>query len=232
MYNSSATQIIQPIREIGCMARAYHIPFHTDAVQALGHIPVNVNDLQVDYLSASAHKLYGPKGIGFLYMRRGKALFPLLYGGAQERNRRAGTENVAAAVGFARALTLVSTEMAQEATRQIQIRDALIIQLASLGCRLNGDPQCRLPNNVHVLLPGWEGEKMVRALNRRGFAVSSGSACASGSPEPSHVLRAIGLSHEQAFEGLRITIGRKTTMQDAEALVQALTDILHENSSQ
>ncbi len=219
---------LEPIAEIGSLCREAGVFFHTDAVQAFGQIPLDVQALQVDLLSASAHKLNGPQGVGLLYIRRGLQLPSLIHGGAQERGRRAGTENLAGIVGFARAAELAMETMAERTAREREIRGHLIRRLTTEipACRLNGDPEKRLPNNVHVLLPCVEGESLLLLLDQKGIAAASGSACASGSLEPSHVLRAIGLSHEDAFSGLRLSIGAETTLEDADYVVDNLKEIV------
>ncbi len=219
---------LEPIAALGDICRRAGVLFHTDAVQAFGQIPLDVQKLQVDLLSASAHKLNGPQGVGLLYIRRGLQLPPLIYGGAQERGRRAGTENLAGIVGFARAAELAAVTMEARTARERELRDHMIRRLTAEipDCRLNGDPAQRLPNNVHVLLPCVEGESLLMLLDQRGIAAASGSACASGSLEPSHVLRAVGLSHEDAFSGLRLSIGAETTLEDADYVVDALKEIV------
>ncbi len=219
---------LEPIAEIGNICRAAGVLFHSDAVQAFGQIPLDVQDLQVDLLSASAHKLNGPQGVGLLYIRRGLQLPSLIHGGAQERGRRAGTENLAGIVGFARAAELAMETMAERTAREREIRDYMIRRLTTEipECRLNGDPEKRLPNNVHVLLPCVEGESLLLLLDQKGIAAASGSACASGSLEPSHVLRAIGIGHEDAFSGLRLSIGAETTMEDADYVVDNVREIV------
>ena len=219
---------LEPVAEIGSICRGAGVLFHTDAVQAFGQIPLDVQALQVDLLSASAHKLNGPQGVGLLYIRRGLQLPPLLHGGAQERGRRAGTENLAGIVGFARAAELAVETMAERSARERELRDHMIRRLTTEipACCLNGDPVKRLPNNVHVLLSCVEGESLLLLLDQRGIAAASGSACASGSLEPSHVLRAIGLSHEDAFSGLRLSLGAETTMEDADFVVDNLKEIV------
>ena len=219
---------LEPIAEIGSICREAGVLFHTDAVQAFGQIPLDVQALQVDLLSASAHKLNGPQGVGLLYIRRGLQLPPLIHGGAQERGRRAGTENLAGIVGFARAAELAQESMEERSAREREIRDHMIRRLTTEipACRLNGDPEKRLPNNVHVLLPCVEGESLLLLLDQKGIAAASGSACASGSLEPSHVLRAIGISHEDAFSGLRLSIGAETTLEDADYVVDSLKEIV------
>ncbi len=219
---------LEPIAEIGSLCREAGVFFHTDAVQAFGQIPLDVQALQVDLLSASAHKLNGPQGVGLLYIRRGLQLPSLIHGGAQERGRRAGTENLAGIVGFARAAELAMETMAERTAREREIRDHMIRRLTTEipACRLNGDPEKRLPNNVHVLLPCVEGESLLLLLDQKGIAAASGSACASGSLEPSHVLRAIGLSHEDAFSGLRLSLGAETTLEDADYVVDNLKEIV------
>lgn len=227
---------IQPSEEIGIIIKEANasrdkesrIYYHTDAVQALGHIPVDVEALGVDLLSVSAHKLYGPKGIGALYIRRGVKLMPLIHGGGQERGRRGGTENVAGIVAMGVATQLALAEMQEQAKRQIALRDDLIekIKKAIPHCRLNGHPTKRLPGNVNFTFEFIEGEGMLLLLNSKNIAASSGSACTSGSLDPSHVLMAIGLPHEMAHGSLRISFGRDTTSHELDKLVDVLPGIV------
>ncbi|HBP24877.1 MAG TPA: cysteine desulfurase NifS [Oribacterium sp.] len=225
---------LEPIAEIGKRLKEYEnahgqrILFHTDAVQAYGHIPLNVDALQVDLLSTSSHKLNGPKGIGFLYIRRGVKLPSFLHGGEQERGRRAGTENVAGMVGFARAAEIACAEMDARRARETTVRDHLIARLLAEipFTTLNGDPVHRLPNNVNVCFKYIEGETLLLLLNEKHIYASSGSACASGSLDPSHVLTAIGVSHEDAYGSLRLTLSPETTMQDVNEVVELLKPIV------
>ena len=198
--------------------------FHTDAVQAFGHEPIDVNELGIDMLSASSHKIYGPKGVGLLYVRRGVKLENLLDGGQQERGRRGSTENVPGIVGFARAAELAVDELAPEHNRQLALRDHAIRRiLAEIpSAKLNGSWESRLANNVNFSFEFIEGEGMLLQLAARGICVSSGSACTSGSLDPSHVLLAIGLPHEIAHGSLRLTLGRDTTLEDVDFAVDSL----------
>lgn len=215
---------LQPIGELARIAHEHGVAFHTDAVQALGHEPVDVRELGVDMLSASAHKIYGPKGVGLLYVRRGVKLDNLIDGGQQERGRRATTENVPGIVGFARALELAVGEREAEHERQAALRDHAIERILAEvpHAKLNGHPTRRLANNVNVSLEFIEGEGMLLQLAARGICVSSGSACTSGSLDPSHVLLAIGLPHEIAHGSMRMTLGRDTTREDVDFAVDAL----------
>jgi cysteine desulfurase len=228
MHANNEIGTIQPIAEIGKILRERKILFHTDAVQTVGHIPVNVQELGVDLLSLSAHKFYGPKGVGALYVRRGVRLDPLVHGGAQEHNRRAGTENVAGIVGMAEALALAAEEMDKEAQRQRELRDRLIDGIMDRipHTRLNGHPKERLPGNVSVCFEFIEGEALLLNLDMHGIASSSGSACTSGSLEPSHVLLALGLPHEIAHGSLRMTLGRGTTAADIDTVLEVLPGIV------
>ncbi len=216
---------IQPIREIGNVCRARRVLFHVDAVQAAPFLPIDVNAWQVDLLSLSAHKLYGPKGVGALYVRHGTALVPEIQGGSQERQRRAGTENVAGAVGFARAFALAAHEPERtgEVTRLAGLRDELIAGLTAVGgVRLTGHPDHRLPNSVSVVVAGVEGGDLVAALDLEGIEASTGSACTTGSVDPSHVLLALGIDEEAAHGSLRLTLGRSTARDDVQTTVAAV----------
>jgi cysteine desulfurase len=218
---------INPIKEIGEICRDHSAWFHVDAVQALGAIPICVDELPVDMMSFSAHKLYAPKGIGVLYARRGVRPARLLDGGAQESGRRGGTENVAFAVGFARALELATAEMAETSARMIDLRDRMIEGLRAIPhTKLNGHPTERLPNNVNVSFEFIEGESILLLLDAMGYACSSGSACTSGSLDPSHVLLAIGMPHEVAHGSLRITLGLENTREDVEQFLRDLPPII------
>jgi len=228
MHANNEIGTIEPIAEIGRIAREAGVYFHTDAVQTVGHIPVDVNELGVDLLSVSAHKLYGPKGVGALYVRKGTKLVSLMHGGEQEKRRRASTENVAGIVGFGRAAELASEEMNQEAERLTDLRDRLIKGI--LGgidhTRLNGHPSKRLPNNVNVSIEFVEGESMCLNLDLAGICVATGSACSSSSLEPSHVLLATGLPPEQAHGSLRFTLGKWTTDEDITRVLEVLPQVV------
>ncbi len=215
---------IEPIRELGKISRDHGVLFHTDAVQAVGHIPISVKDDYIDLLSLSAHKFYGPKGMGALYIRKGTKIDPLLHGGGQEQNRRAGTENLAGIVGLAMALDLSIRDMRQEAERLRRLRERLITGILDTipHTRLNGHPLQRLPGNVNVSVEYVEGESMLLLLDQEGISASTGSACTSGSLEPSHVLLAIGLRHEVAHGSLRLTLGESNTLEDADRVLQVL----------
>ncbi|MDO5033295.1 MAG: cysteine desulfurase NifS [Eubacteriales bacterium] len=228
MMANNEVGTIQPIKEIGQICKAHKVRFHSDAVQALGAIPIDVEDLGVDLMSFSAHKLYGPKGVGALYVRRGNRLDNLLHGGAQERGKRGGTENVALIWAFAQALDLAVADLEAEAARQIALRDRLIKAIASSipHAKLNGHPSQRLPNNINFSFEFIEGEAMLLLLDAQGFACSSGSACTSASLDPSHVLLAMGLPHEIAHGSLRITLGRENKQEDVDALAEALPAII------
>ena len=219
---------IEPIAEIARIAKEAGVYFHTDAVQAVGHIPVDVNELGVDLLSMSAHKLYGPKGVGALYIRKGTKLTPFMHGGEQERRRRASTENVPGIVGFGKAAELARQEMSKEAERLTSLRDRLVKGLLERidHTHLNGHPIIRLPNNVNVSVDFVEGESMLLTLDLEGICASTGSACSSSSLEPSHMLLAIGLSHEQAHGSLRFSLGKWTTEEDIERVLDVLPGVV------
>ncbi len=215
VYANNEVGTIQPMADIGAICRERGVPLHTDAVQAAAFIPIDVDGMQASLLSLGAHKLYGPKGVGALHVRQGMQLLPQLQGGAQERQRRAGTENVAGIVGFAAALELARAEAAAEAPRQGGLRDRLIGGLTSLdGVELTGHPSERLPNSVSVVIDGVEGGDLVAALDLDGVQASTGSACTTGSTEPSHVLLAMGIEPRLAHGSLRLTLGRDTTDED------------------
>ncbi|MFC1934011.1 cysteine desulfurase NifS [Chloroflexota bacterium] len=219
---------IQPIAEVGKIAREAGIYLHTDAVQTVGHIPVDVNELGVDLLSLSAHKLYGPKGVGALYVRRGTRLTSFIHGGEQERGRRASTENVPGIVGLSKAVELAQQEINQEAQRLTYLRDQLIKELPERidHIRLNGHPLRRLPNNVNVSIDFVEGESMVLNLDLEGICASTGSACSSSSLEPSHVLLSMGLPPEQAHCSLRLTLGKWTSEEDINRVLEVLPRVV------
>jgi cysteine desulfurase len=219
---------IEPVREIGKIAREHGIPFHTDAVQAVGHIPLSVKDDNIDLLSLSAHKFNGPKGVGVLYIRKGTRIDPLLHGGAQERNRRAGTENLAGIVGLATALDFAVQSLPREMERQKRFRDRLINGLLSSvpHSQLNGHPVQRLPGNVNISFEYVEGESILLSLDAYGICASTGSACTSGSLEPSHVLLAIGLPHEVAHGSLRLTLGEENTDGEIDTVLETVPGII------
>jgi len=219
---------IQPVKEIGLLARERKIIFHTDAVQAVGHMPIDVNELNIDMLSMSAHKIYGPKGVGVLYVRKGIRLKSFMHGGAQERSRRAGTENVPGVVGLGKAIELITAEMEEENKKLISLRERLIEGLMSAipYARLNGHREKRLPGNVNISFEFVEGESILISLDFKGIAASSGSACTSGSLDPSHVLLAIGLPHEKAHGSVRFTLGMYNTEEDADEVIRELPPII------
>ena len=221
MFANNEIGTVQPIRELGAICRAHGVLFHTDAVQAMGHLPIDVQADNIDLLSASAHKFHGPKGVGFLYARKGVPLTNLIEGGAQERGRRAGTENVPAIVGMAAALKESAANMQANAERMTKLRDRLIRGIGEIPhAALNGDAARRLPGNVNYCFEGIEGESLLLLLDDRGISASSGSACTSGSLDPSHVLLAIGRVHDVAHGSLRLSIGEDTTEEEADYIIQ------------
>lgn len=227
MYANNEIGTIQPIREIGAICREKKVLFHTDAVQAVGHIPVNVQDDNIDLLSASAHKFHGPKGVGFLYAKKGIRLTNLIEGGAQERGKRAGTENVPGIAAMAAALNEANKNMAANAVHLTAIRDRLIRGLQQIPhAALNGDALRRLPGNVNFCFEGIEGESLLLLLDDKGIEASSGSACTSGSLDPSHVLLAIGRVHDVAHGSLRLSIGEEITEQDADTIIQSVKEVV------
>ena len=219
---------VEPIAEIGAVCRGAGVLFHTDAVQAVGHIPVDVNTMNVDLLSLSGHKLYGPKGVGLLYIRKGVRIPPLIYGGGQERKRRAGTENIPGIVGLGMAMEYACSHMEQEAVRLTALRERLVkgVMESIPYARYNGHPQHRLPGNAHFCFEFVEGEALLLMLDMKGISASSGSACTSGSLDPSHVLLAIGQSHEIAHGSLRLTMGEDTTEADVDYVIAVLLGIV------
>ena len=219
---------IEPIREIGEIARKHKVLFHTDAVQAVGQIPINVEEDNIDMLSSSAHKLNGPKGIGFLYIRKGVKIRSFIHGGAQERRRRAGTHNVTGIVGYGAAAELALSTMEERAKKECELRDYAIsrIEKEIPFVKVNGDRVKRLPNNINVCFRYIEGESLLIMLDGRGIAASSGSACTSGSLDPSHVLLAIGLPHEIAHGSLRMTLSAEITKEQIDYTVDALKEIV------
>ena len=227
MYANNEIGTVQPIRELGAICRAHGVLFHTDAVQAVGHLPIDVQADNIDLLSASAHKFHGPRGAGFLYARRGVALSPLIEGGAQERGKRAGTENVPAIVGMAVALQEACTAMEANAARLRPLRDRLIGGLRQIPhAALNGDAERRLPGNVSFCFEGIEGESLLLLLDDRGISASSGSACTSGSLDPSHVLLAIGRVHDVAHGSLRLSLGEDATEEQIDYLIRNVSEVV------
>ena len=228
MFANNEIGTIEPVGEIGAIARERGILFHTDAVQAVGHVPISVEDLSIDLLSASAHKFNGPKGMGFLYIRTGLKIRSFIHGGAQERKRRAGTENVPGIVGMGKALELAGAFREEEEKREMALRDHLIERVLKeipYG-RLNGHRTKRLANNANFCFRFIEGESLLLMLSGKGICASSGSACTSGSLDPSHVLLAIGLPHEIAHGSLRLTVGVDTTMEQIDKTVDVLKEIV------
>lgn len=228
MFANNEIGSIQPIREIGAIAKEHGILFHTGAVQAFGQVPINVDELGIDMLSSSGHKLNGPKGIGFLYIRKGVKIRSFVHGGAQERKRRAGTENVPGIVGYGKAAEIAAKTMKERTAKEIELRDHLIDRvLAEVPyTRLNGHRTNRLPNNANFSFQFVEGESLLILLDNNGICASSGSACTSGSLDPSHVLLAIGLPHEIAHGSLRLTLSAETTMEDIDFVVDCIKQII------
>lgn len=228
MFANNEIGTIQPIKEIGALCKENKIFFHTDAVQAVGHIPVDVKEMNIDLLSMAAHKFYGPKGVGALYIRKGIKIDNLVHGGAQERNRRAGTENIAGIVGLGKALELAIEHMEENNTRIKAIRDKLMNGLLQIPyTRLNGPKdENRLPGNVNVCFQFIEGESVLLMLDANGIAASSGSACTSGALDPSHVLLAIGLPHEIAHGSLRLTLGDASTEEEVDYVLEVVPKIV------
>ena len=228
MHANNEIGVIEPIAEIGKIAKEKGVTFHTDAVQTVGHISTNVNELNVDLLSLSAHKFYGPKGVGALYIRKGTRMNRFLHGGDQEKGRRASTSNVSGIVGLGKAIELCREKMVNEASFQIGLRDTLIKGLMSKidKSRLNGHPSARLPNNANISFEYIEGESILLNLDMLGIAASTGSACTSSSLEPSHVLLAIGLPHEIAHGSLRFTLGRWTKKSDIDYCIEVLPGVV------
>ena len=221
---------LEPVREIGRIAREHGVLFHTDAVQAAGAIPINVAEMQADLMSLSGHKIHGPKGIGALYIREGVRIDPLIHGGEQEMGMRAGTENVAGIVGMGKAMELATANLEERSRRIAGLRDRLILGIQERidGVRLNGSRGTRLPNNCSLSFDGIEGEALLLRLDLAGIAASSGSACASGSVDPSHVLMAIGLTPEEAKGSLRLTLGDETTGEEIDETVVKVAEIVED----
>lgn len=228
MYANNEIGTIEPIKEIGSIAKEHGILFHTDAVQAFGQVPINVDECNIDMLSASGHKLNGPKGIGFLYIRKGVKIRSFVHGGAQERRRRAGTENVPGIIGLGTAVERAVRTMEERTKKEIELRDYLIGRVLEEipYTKLNGDPKKRLPNNANFSFRFVEGESLLIMLDMKGICASSGSACTSGSLDPSHVLLAIGLPHEIAHGSLRITLNEEFEKEDMDYVVDTLKEIV------
>lgn len=228
MFANNEIGTVEPIREIGAIAKKHGVLFHTDAVQAFGHMPIDVNELNIDMLSASAHKFHGPKGIGFFYMRNSVKLGAFIHGGAQERARRAGTSNVPGIVGMGKAAELSAVGMEERASKISAVRDHIIERVLNEipYTRLNGHRTLRLANNANFCFRFVEGESLLIMLDQKGICASSGSACTSGSLDPSHVLLAIGLPHEIAHGSVRLTLSEETTMEEADYVVDSLKAIV------
>ncbi|KXL53062.1 cysteine desulfurase IscS [Anaerotignum neopropionicum] len=228
MFANNEIGTIQPVGEIGKIAEKHGILFHTDAVQAVGHVPIHVEEMKIDLLSMSGHKLGGPKGIGAIYIRKGVPVQPLIFGGAQEKKKRAGTENIAGIVGLGKAVELATAEMSVETKRLLHLRDQLISGILEKVpySRLNGHPTDRLPGNCNISFSYIEGESMLLLLDAIGVAASSGSACTSGSLDPSHVLMAIGLPHGVAHGSLRLTLDRGNTEEDVNFVLKKIPEIV------
>ncbi len=227
MFANNEIGTIMPIAEIGKVCKAHNVLFHTDAVQAVGHIDINVKDMNIDMLSLSGHKIHAPKGVGALYCRTGVNLPNLIYGGAQERNKRAGTENVPSIVALGTAITDAVTDISGKNARTVKMRDKLIEGILKIPqTRLNGDAEQRLAGNVNISVRGIEGESLLLTLDIKGIAASSGSACTSGSLDPSHVLLAIGLPHEIAHGSLRLSINEENTDEDVDYILEVLPEIV------
>jgi len=228
MFANNEIGTIQPIQEIGKIAKKYKVYFHTDAVQAVGNIAINVEDLNIDLLSISAHKIYGPKGVGALYIRKGTKISSFIHGGAQEKGRRASTENVPGIIGLGLAIEIACKNIDETVKKLSKLRDETISLISSKipFVKLNGDRYKRLPGNVNFSFEFIEGESLLLMLDLKGIAASSGSACTSGSLDPSHVLLALGLSHEIAHGSLRLTFGLDNTLEDVQYLMEVLPDIV------
>ena len=228
MFANNKIGTIEPIKEIGAIAKKHGVLFHTDAVQAFGQVPIDVNECQIDMLSASGHKLNGPKGIGFLYIRKGVKIRSFIHGGAQERKRRAGTENVPGIIGLGTAAARAAATMEERAKKEIEMRDYLISRVLDEipYTKLNGHPEKRLPNNANFSFRFIEGESLLIRLDMAGICGSSGSACTSGSLDPSHVLMAIGLPHEIAHGSLRLTLNEEITREEIDYVVEQLKTIV------
>lgn len=227
MHANNEIGTIQPIKEIGSITRKRNVLLHTDAVQTFGKIPTDVKEMNIDLLSLSGHKLYGPKGVGALYIRRGVRIQPLIYGGGHERNLRSGTENVPGIVGLGKATELALKDMKKEAERQTKLRDRMVKSILTLeDSWLNGHPTKRLPNNINVSFKYIEGESIILMLDEKGISASTGSACSSKSLQPSHVLTALGLKPEEAHGSLRLTLGKDNTEQEIDYALKELPEVV------
>lgn len=227
MFANNEIGTIQPIKQIGELCKTNNVLFHTDAVQAVGHINVDVKEMNISFLSSSAHKYHGPKGVGFMYAKKGSPLFNFINGGAQEGNKRAGTENVASVVGMSAALVEAVSEMQKTESIIKPLRDKLFAELSKIPhSKINGDKQQRLPNNFNMSFEGIEGESLLLLLNDKNICASSGSACTSGSLDPSHVLLAIGLPHEVAHGSLRLTLSKYTTPQEIDYVIKTVPSVV------
>lgn len=227
MYANNEIGTIQPIKDIGEICQNAKIPFHTDAVQASGHILIDVKNQNIDMMSISGHKFHGPKGVGVLYCNKTTPLFSFINGGGQERNKRAGTENLAGIVGLSVALENAINEMKYVSEKEIQLRDKLFSELSKIPhSKINGDTKNRLPNNFNMSFEGIEGESLLLLLDDKGICASSGSACTSGSLDPSHVLLAIGLPHEIAHGSLRLTLSKYTTEKEIDEVIKTVPEVV------
>lgn len=229
MYANNEIGTIEPVAEIGKIARRRNVLFHTDAVQAFGHIPIDVEELNIDMLSASSHKFHGPKGVGFLYVRNPKEMFPLLYGGGQEKGKRSGTENVAGIAGMSAAVKDAVKNMEQRMKKEIKMRNYLINRILNEipYARLNGHPSDRLPGNVNFTFAGVDGTSLVVMMDNDGICISAGSACSSGSDRPSHVISAIGISEEYAYGTIRLTLCSQNTMEEINYTIHRLKENIY-----
>lgn len=228
MYANNEIGTIQPVEEIAAICKEKGVIFHTDAVQAVGHVKIDVHAQGIDMLSVSGHKIHAQKGVGALYVRKGIPMTNLIYGGAQERNRRAGTENLPAIVGFAKAMELANTDIEERGRKTAVLRDRLIDGILKLPrTRLNGDREKRLPGTVNISIEGVEGESLLLMLDMNGICASSGSACTSGSLDPSHVLLALGLKHEVAHGSLRLSINEDTTDEDVDYILEVVPKVVN-----
>ncbi len=228
MFANNEIGTIQPIKEIGAIAKKHKILFHTDAVQALGNVSIDVNELGIDMMSMSAHKIYGPKGVGALYIRKGVVIPSLIYGGAQENKKRAGTENLAGIMGFAKAAELAGENLAEHSKRVVELRNYFAKEITSRldDVDINGDMEHRLPGNINLTFNYAEGEALILYMDARGIAASTGSACSSASFTPSHVLRAIGLPLEKVYSSVRFTVGDFTTKEDIDYAIEEIVKIV------
>ena len=227
MFANNEIGTVQPIKEIGEFCRARKIPFHTDAVQAAGHMPINVQEMNIDLLSMSGHKFHAPKGVGVLYAKTGMPLFNIIEGGAQERGKRAGTENIPGIVALAAALKESVDNMEANTAKIIPMRDKLFAELSKIPhSKINGSLEHHVPGTVNMCFEGIEGESLLLLLDAKGISASSGSACTSGSLDPSHVLLAIGLPHEVAHGSLRLSIGEYNTMEEIDHIIKVVPEVV------